>query len=270
MELFSVLVSVYYNENPNYFKDALYSIWDGQEIKPSEILLVEDGPLPLQIEEIINEFVQHTPTKIIKFKKNMGMGTAFNEGLKYCSFELVARMDTDDIAKSDRFEKQIHVFQEYPDVDVVGTWIDEFEGNISNIISIRKLPEYHEEIFKFAKKRSPMNHPTVMFKKTAVIAAGGYKRFLLEDYYLWVRMLMNGAKFYNIQESLLFFRFSSDMFKRRGGWKYVIDEFKFQKTIRKIGFISSMDFIRNVSIRFMIRIVPNFLRIFLYKTLLRK
>jgi hypothetical protein len=110
-----------------------------------------------------------------------------------------------------------------------------------------------------------------MFKKSAVIAAGGYKHFsLFEDYYLWVRMLMNGAKFYNIQESLLFFRFSPDMFKRRGGWKYAIDEFRFQKKIRKIGFISSIDFIRNVSIRFMTRIVPNFLRIFLYKTLLRK
>ena len=141
-----------------------------------------------------------------------------NEGLKHCSYDLVARMDTDDVAKPDRFEKQLKVFQLYPDIDVVGAWIDEFEGTLNQVVSVRKVPEKHEEIAEYARKRCPINHPVVIFRKSAVLTAGGYLHFpLFEDYYLWVRMLMNGARFYNIQESLLLFRFSADMFKRRGG-----------------------------------------------------
>ena len=110
-------------------------------------------------------------------------------------------MDTDDIAKPDRFEKQLAIFLEHPEIDVVGAWIDEFEGEVSNVLSMRKVPEQHENILRFAKGRCPVNHPVVMFRKSAVLKAGGYKHFpLFEDYYLWVRMLMNGARFYNIQE----------------------------------------------------------------------
>lgn len=155
--------------------------------------------------------------KVLSLVTNRGLGKALNEGLKYCSHELVARMDTDDIAMPERFEKQLAVFKKYPDIDVVGAWINEFEDNVSNIKSVRKLPELPDDIRQFAKRRNPINHPVVMFRKSAVLAAGGYRHFpLFEDYYLWIRMLMNGAKFYNIQESLLYFRFSSEMFKRRG------------------------------------------------------
>lgn len=166
--------------------------------------------------------------KVLSLVTNRGLGKALNEGLKYCSHELVARMDTDDIAMPERFEKQLAVFKKYPDIDVVGAWINEFEDNVSNIKSVRKLPELPDDIRQFAKRRNPINHPVVMFRKSAVLAAGGYRHFpLFEDYYLWIRMLMNGAKFYNIQESLLYFRFSSEMFKRRGGWKYMINELHF-------------------------------------------
>ena len=180
-------------------------------------------------------------------------------------------MDTDDIAKPDRFEKQIRAFQEHPELDVVGAWIDEFEGDTSNIVSTRKLPASHDDIFRYAKSRCPVNHPAVMFKKQSVWNAGGYQHFpLFEDYYLWVRMLMNGANFYNIQESLLFFRCSSNMYKRRGGWKYAIDECNFQNKMRQMGFISLQECVKNISIRFTIRILPNFLRTIIYKKVLRK
>ena len=143
-------------------------------------------------------------------------------------------MDTDDIAKPDRFEKQLAIFLEHPEIDVVGAWIDEFEGEVSNVLSMRKVPEQHENILRFAKGRCPVNHPVVMFRKSAVLKAGGYKHFpLFEDYYLWVRMLMNGARFYNIQESLLFFRFSPDMFRRRGGWRYAVTEVRLQTLFYK-------------------------------------
>ena len=199
-----------------------------------------------------------------------GLGKALNEGLKYCSHELVARMDTDDIAMPERFEKQLAVFKKYPDIDVVGAWINEFEDNVSNIKSVRKLPELPDDIRQFAKRRNPINHPVVMFRKSAVLAAGGYRHFpLFEDYYLWIRMLMNGAKFYNIQESLLYFRFSSEMFKRRGGWKYMINELHFLQMMRQMHFISFSQFMQNLFVRFSIRLIPNSLRAIIYTKLIR-
>lgn len=170
----------------------------------------------------------------------------------------------------ERFEKQLAVFKKYPDIDVVGAWISEFEDNVSNIKSVRKLPELPDDIRQFAKRRNPINHPVVMFRKSAVLAAGGYRHFpLFEDYYLWIRMLMNGAKFYNIQESLLYFRFSPEMFKRRGGWKYMINELHFLQMMRQMHFISFSQFMQNLFVRFSIRLIPNSLRAIIYTKLIR-
>lgn len=269
--MFSVLLSVYYNENPNYFRQSLDSLFN-QTLRPSEIVLVKDGKLTLELDKIITEYIaKYDELIVVSLEQNGGLGRALNEGLKYCSHEIVARMDTDDIAKPNRFEEQIAVFDAHPEIDVVGAWMDEFEGDVSNIVSTRKLPELHQDIHQYARSRCPMNHPVVMFKKYAVAAVGGYKHFpLFEDYYLWVRMLQNGAKFYNIQESLLYFRFSSDMFKRRGGWKYAIDELHFQRQIRGMEFISFSQYMKNISLRFITRVLPNTLRTELYKKLLRK
>lgn len=267
---FSVLLSIYYKESPIYFRESLNSILS-QTLRPSEIILVEDGLLTEELDNEINRYLDlHPHLKIIPLSTNQGLGKALNEGLKHCSYDIVARMDTDDIAKPERFEKQLAVFKKHPDIDVVGAWIDEFENDISSVRSVRKLPEHQCDILTFAKRRNPINHPVVMFRKSAVLAAGGYQHFpLFEDYYLWIRMLINGAKFYNIQESLLYFRFSSEMFKRRGGWKYAMNEFRFQWMMRKLHFISILEFIQNVFVRFLTRIVPNFLREIMYKKLLR-
>lgn len=267
---FTILLSLYYKESPLYLSESLNSIFHGNLLS-DEVILLKDGQLTERLDRIVEEYRLRYPTlKVISLPQNVGLGKALNEGLKHCSYDLVARMDTDDIAKPDRFEKQLAVFKEHPEIDVVGAWIEEFEGDVSNIKSIRKLPETHEEIKKFAKKRNPINHPVVMFRKSAVLATGGYKHFpLLEDYYLWIRMLMNGAKFYNIQESLLYFRTSSDMFKRRGGWKYAMNEIRFQQMLEKEHFISYSQFVRNVCIRFVTRIIPNSWRTFIYKKMLR-
>ena len=230
-----------------------------------------DGKLTPELSAVINRYISYKIIKIVSLPTNQGLGRALNEGLKHCTYDIVARMDTDDIAKPNRFERQLTILKENPDIDIVGAWIDEFEDDIKNVKSTRRLPQNHDEIYSFAKSRSPLNHPVVMFRKRAVIDAGGYQHFpLFEDYYLWVRMLMNGAKFYNIQESLLFFRFSPEMFKRRGGWKYAITELKFQNKIRKIGFISSPEFFLNVSLRFVARIIPNSFRSWIYKNILRR
>lgn len=268
---FSVLMSLYIKEKPEYLRASLNSVV-GQTVRPSEIILVEDGQLTNELYKTVNEFSSNYPElRIVKLEKNSGLGNALNEGLKYCSNDLVARMDTDDIAKPDRFEKQLSIFKKFPQVEVVSSWIDEFEGEPLNVISTRKLPQFPYEIGSYAKKRCPINHPAVMFKKNSVLFAGGYKSFpLFEDYYLWVRLLVNGAKFYNIQESLLLFRTSLDMYKRRGGLKHAIDEVRFQNHIRKLGFISMSEFISNVPIRFFVRIFPNSIRRLIYSRFLRK
>lgn len=269
--MFSVLLSLYAKESPAFFALSLDSIFY-QTLPPSEVILVKDGPITAELEQVVYSYASRYPIlKVVPLPKNQGLGKALNEGLKHCSYDLVARMDTDDIAKSDRFEKQIKVFQTHPELDVVGAWIDEFENTPQDILSVRKVPETSAEIYSYCAKRCPVNHPVVMFRKSAVLAAGGYQHFpLFEDYYLWVRMLKHGAKFYNIQESLLYFRTSPDMFKRRGGWKYACDEVRFQKVMHQLGMISCWRFVLNVMIRFPVRVMPNKLRELIYKWLLRK
>lgn len=268
---FSVLLSLYQKEHPSFLRHSLDSLFS-QTLLPNEIILVKDGPLTAELDAIVSDYAARYPIlKVVPLPQNQGLGKALNEGLKHCSYDLVARMDTDDIAKPDRFEKQVKVFEEHPELDLVGAWIDEFEGTPQNVLSVRKVPETSDEIREYCRKRCPVNHPVVMFRKSAVQAAGGYQHFpLFEDYYLWVRMLKNGARFYNIQESLLYFRTSPDMFKRRGGWKYAMDELRFQKMMRKMRIIGWKRFLMNVAVRFPGRVIPNSLRGFLYKKLMRK
>lgn len=267
---FSVLCSLYYKESPIALRESLDSLFS-QTLMPNEIVIVKDGPLTDELDKVLDEYVgKYDIIKIVPLEKNGGLGAALNEGMKYCSYELIARMDTDDIAKENRFEKQISKFKESPELDLVSAWIDEFDGDISNVTSIRKLPENHDEIFIHGKDRCPVNHPVVMFKKSAVIAAGGYKHFhLFEDYYLWVRMLVNNARFYNIQESLLYFRLSPDMFQRRGGLKYARSEAKLEKAMYDLGYISFIKMSYNVIVRFIVRVMPNGLREWVYKHVVR-
>lgn len=269
--MFSVLLSLYIKEHPSFLKQSLESLLY-QTLQPNEIILVKDGPLTPELDTVVSEFAKSYATlKVVALPQNQGLGKALNEGLKHCSYELVARMDTDDIAKPERFEKQMNVFRRNPEIDICSAWIDEFEEDWHNVITTRRLPEKHEDIANYAQTRCPINHPVVMFKKSAVIKAGGYRHFpLFEDYYLWMRMLKYGSKFYNIQESLLYFRTSPDMFRRRGGWKYAMDEFHFQKVMLDLGMISSKQFLLNVLTRFPVRIAPNQVRSWLYKKALRK
>lgn len=267
---FSVLLSLYYKERPDFLYQSLASIFDQTAI-PAEVVLVKDGPLTDELEKILLGYQQRCSSlKIVSLPQNQGLGRALNEGLKHCTYDIVARMDTDDIAKPDRFEKQLSFLGTHPEIDVVGSWIDEFEGSIDNILSVRKLPETPEDLFQYGKLRNPINHPAVMFRKSAVLRSGSYQHFpLFEDYYLWVRMLMNGSKFYNIQESLLYFRTSPDMFKRRGGLKYALTEMKLQYRFYTLGYISFYQMLKNDIVRTVVRLIPNSLRSVIYQKVLR-
>lgn len=271
MEKFSVLMSVYKNEKAEYMKLALESIYTEQTLKPNEIILIQDGLLTKELYELIEEYKQKYKgvLKIISLEKNMGLGNALNIGLKKCSYEIIARMDTDDIAFPERFEKQIPYIIKNKEIGVLGSSLLEFEGTKDNILAEKRAPI--ENIDKYIKFRNPINHPTVVFRKSEVLAVGSYKEInLFEDYYLWVRMYMNNSKIENLEESLLYFRSSLEMYERRGGWKYVKAECNLQKEFLKIKLINLGEYIRNIVIRNLGKIVPNKMRKTLYFKLLRR
>jgi len=255
---FSVLMSIYKKEEPKYFNRAMQSIWDGQTVKPDEIVLVQDGPLTDRLYKAIDEWKEKIGEsfKTVPLEKNVGLGEALNAGIKHCSYELIARMDTDDISISNRFEKQLKAFEE-KDIDVCSAFISEFEDDENQIISYRKLPENHEEIVKYSKMRNPLNHVTIMMKKSILEKSGGYKHMLwMEDYYLWIRMIMNNAKLYNLQETLVNVRAGSSMLVRRGGLSYVKAEVTFLNEMKNIGYLTTTEYLKNILIKVPIRLLP--------------
>lgn len=267
---FSVLMSLYFKENTDCLCASLVSIFKQTQI-PNEVILVEDGPLTDELYSVLNEYERkYTQLKRIKLSQNGGLGKALNAGLKHCSNDLVARMDTDDIALPDRFEKQIKFMSEHPEVDISSGWLIEFNGTIDNRLSLKKVPESHKEISEYLKYRNPLNHPAVIFKKSAVEKAGGYQHFpLFEDWYLWARMMKSGAIFANIQEPLVYFRTSPEMYKRRGGVEYAKNSAKFQFKLFDLGVISLFQALKSSLIRGGVYLLPNNLRSFVYSKFLR-
>lgn len=269
---YSVLMSVYRKENAEYLRTAMDSIWN-QTIPTDDFVLVCDGPLNEGLDAVIETMQAAHPDSlyVVRLEKNGGLGNALNEGIKHCNHELVARMDSDDISRPDRCERQLKVFQEYPDISVVSGIVEEFTTSIDQIEARRVPPETQDEIVQFAKKRNPFNHPCVMYKKSAVEAAGGYQDFyLLEDYYLWIRMLQKGSVGYNLQEPLLWMRAGSDMYKRRAGWKYAKSQKSLFKYMKDSGSISAVQYMKSVTVRTASSLTPNWLREFMFKTVMRK
>lgn len=262
-------MSIYYKEKAEHFDRAMKSIWDEQSVKPNEIVVVQDGKLTDDLYEAIDKWEKKLGEmlKVIPLAQNLGLGDALNIGIQNCSYELIARMDTDDISLPHRFEKQLKVF-ENSDIDICSAWISEFEDDEANIKSYKKLPENHNDIVRYAKVRCPINHPTVMYKKSTVEKAGGYLKMIsMEDYYLWGRMIMNGARFYNIQNVLLNMRAGDSMIQRRAGIIYAKSELKLLNEFRKIGFLTMSSYMKNLFIRIPIRIMPLGILKFVYKFL---
>lgn len=270
MQKFSVLMSVYKNEKVEYLSKAIDSILN-QTVLPSEILIVKDGPLTddlnVYLEDISNKY---NIIKFLSLEKNVGLGLALRKGVNACSNELIARMDTDDIAKPNRFEKQLTYLKKHPDIDLLGSGIEEFSINENIPDSKTILPLKHDDIVNFAKKRNPFRHMTVFFKKSAVIKSGNYRHFLwFEDYDLWIRMICNGFKTANLQDILVSVRADKNMFARRGGWKYLKQDIKFQKFLLDIKYITRKSFFMNLVIRTIVRLIPNSLRNKIYVIFLR-
>ena len=262
-------MSLYHKENPAYFERCMRSIWEEQSVQPNEIVLVLDGPLPEKLLQVIDVWQQKLGNRFkqIPLKQNVGLGEALNRGLHACSHNLVARMDTDDIAMPDRFKVQLKILTD-EHIDACGSWINEFDEDETIVQSIRRVPQYHDEIVVFAKKRNPINHVTIMFRKKAVLHAGGYLPMLwFEDYYLWSRMIQTGAHFYNIQASLVSVRSGEAQIGRRQGITYIKQEFAFQRELYRIGFISASQLLFNLAVRTGVRVLPRRAVASLYQTI---
>lgn len=233
----SVLMSVYNNDVAEYLEEALESL-QNQTIKADETIIIFDGIVSQDLYDIVEKYTNTLNITTIQNQKNEGLASSLNKGLKLVNFDLIARMDADDIAVKDRFEKQLSFFRNEKDnVDVLGGNIQEFSGNLDNLGSIRKVPLQSFEILKFSKFRSPLNHPTVMIKTEVLRSVGGYPTEFnkLEDYALWVYLLNRKFNVKNISDILVFMRISDDMYERRGGLNQVKGFFKLRIKMYKIG-----------------------------------
>jgi len=273
---FSVLISVYHAEQPSNLYASLRSIITDQTLMPDQIVLVIDGPISNDLVLVINEFLSDYPEvlEILRLEQNMGLGYALSKGLEMCRYELVARMDSDDISHPSRFEKQFQFLNAHAEVSVVGSNIEEFIAEPGDLKVFKVLPETSEALIHYSKKRSPVNHPSIMFRKSAVLAVGSYNDDfrLFEDYSLFARLVRNGFLFYNIQESLLFFRIGNrlDMIKRRSGWAYMKSEVRFLSFAHGIGHFSTIQYLKALCIRVPTRLLPPVIVLKIYATFLRK
>ncbi len=268
---YSVLLSVYKSEHSDWLAFALDSMF-AQTVPPAEVLLVQDGPLTSKLYETIEIYKHRYPTvfKTLSLPRNMGLGLALRHGVLACQYEYIARMDTDDYSAPSRIEEEFDAMFE-KNVDMVGCIIDEFIDDPQNVVSHRFLPETHDAIYRFAKKRTPIAHPSVLFKKSLLIKCGNYEDyFLAEDFAIFVNLLRIGAKGYNIQKPLVSMRVSKDFYNRRGGFRYLKAMLDFNRNLLRIGWVSYKDFFVRSSMNCIVCLMPNTLRNFVYRRFLRK
>ena len=270
---FSVLSSIYYKESPAHFNACMESIWDAQTLRPTEIILIEDGPLTPELDEVIEQWQNKLVDTLCvkKLEKNVGLGKALNEGLKHCTNEWVFRMDTDDICTPDRFSKQVAFIKENPDVVLFGGQILEFNQDVSDAHVLKAVPENHNEIKAFAQNRCPFNHMTVAYRHDVITLLGAYQHHLfMEDYNLWLRVIGEGYKVANLPDVILYARVGNGMHARRKGYEYIKSEKQLLKLKKELKLQSPIHANILFLLRSSFRLLPSSLLGKIYNTFLRK
>ncbi len=270
---FSILLSLYYKESPLALDQCFFSIWKEQTIHPNEIVLVLDGSIGEELHQCVLKWqkIIGESLKVIPLSQNVGLGKALNEGLKHCSNEWVLRMDTDDICKADRFEKQIQFIKENPDIVLFGGQILEFDQTPNDSTVIKSVPSTHVDIKKFAQKRCPFNHMTVAYKKSIILALGGYRHHLfMEDYNLWLRVIGAGYIVANLPDVILYARVGNGMHARRKGYEYIKSEKQLLKLKKELKLQSPIHANILFLLRSSFRLLPSSLLGKIYNTFLRK
>ena len=265
-------MSLYIKEKPKNLDLAIASMIN-QTIKPDEIVIVKDGPITNELQEVLDNYNRDYPgmINIVGYDENRGLGLALNYGLEHCRNELVARMDTDDVSRTDRCEQQLKIFAEHPSLDIVGGDIAEFVTNPTETVAYRKVPVQHKDIVDYMRTRCAFNHVSVMFKKSAIVAVGGYMDwFWNEDYYLWIRMWIKGCCFANTGSVLVDVRTGKDMYFRRGGIKYFKSEKGLQDLMLEKNLINRGTYFANVMKRLIVQVLlPNSIRGWVFRKFAR-
>lgn len=271
--MFSVLISIYHKELFTHFNECMKSIWDNQTLKPTEIILVEDGPLTPELDEAIAQWQNKIgkALKITKLAKNVGTGKAKNIGLQQCSHEIVCIVDTDDISVLDRFEKQIKILNDDPELIVLGGQITEFADDISLPSGIRRVPLTNLELCNYAKRQSPFNNMTIAYRKTKILEVGGYQHHLwMEDYNLFLRVIAQGCKIQNLPDNLVYARIDNGMHARRKGLEYIKSEKQLLNLKKELKLQNPIHANMLFLIRSVFRLMPSSVLGKIYNTFLRK
>lgn len=269
---FSVLMSVYRNDNPEHLNLALKSI-EEQTVKPTEIIIVEDGPISKELKMVILKHKEKFGSRFrdVISKKNCGLASALQLGTSYLTTNWVARMDADDYSLPNRFENQLKLIKSNQNLVIVGGQIKEFSKNINNIVGERKVPISQKKIIKFIKWRSPFNHPTVMIRKDALDEVGGYIPFgNLEDYYLWARIVAKGFNIRNLPVDLVYMRVDNGLYSRRGKLKNIKYIYMLRRFLRKNNFLNFYEEFMGNIIMLLNIISPTRIRKFVYQNIIHK
>jgi GT2 family glycosyltransferase len=266
---FTLLVSTYGNDDPGYLREAVLSSTTAQTRPPDEVVLVQDGPVPDALAAEIKHLEASLPMPVVHLElaANVGLGPALDAGLEASSHEIVARMDADDVSVPERFERQVAMIE--AGADIVGSGLLEFGTSIDDVVGRRTPPTDPDEIRRVIRFRDPFNHPTVVYRRDAVLAAGGYTDMaLLEDYLLFTRMVEAGAAPANLAEPLVYYRVGAGAYARRGGTALLRSELRLQRRFRELGITSRAEYLRNVAVRGGYRLVPEGVRKVAYRRLL--
>ncbi len=271
--MFSVLLSLYFKEFPQYFEQSLISVWDFQIIKPNEIVLVIDGEIGGELIYCVEKWSEKLGSilKIVQLEQNVGLGNALNKGLEHCSNEWVFRMDTDDICTPERFEKQVEFINNNPNVVLFGGQVLEFENEPNDSQVLKAVPTSNNEIRQFAQKRCPFNHMTVAYKKSIINELGGYQHHLyMEDYNLWLRVIGAGHMVANLPDIVLYARVGNGMHARRKGLEYIKSEKQLLNLKKQLKLQNPIHANMLFLIRSAFRLMPSSLLGKIYNTFLRK
>lgn len=268
---FSLLLPIYRGDSVEHFRRAFLSSVEGQRLRPDEVVVVRDGPIPAELERELRARVAASPVPVVvvELAENVGLARALTAGLAAASNDVIARMDADDIAQPERFAVQLPMIAS--GLDIVGSAIDEFveEGDRTRVVGRRTPPLEHAEIARRARIQSPFNHPSVVFRRAAVDAAGGYRDLsLMEDYWLFGRMIDRGVRTGNSEQALVLYRVDAGAYGRRGGLRLLRSELRLQREFRRTGFTTRRQFVRNVIVRAGYRLVPERLRRAAYRRVL--
>lgn len=260
-------MSVYVKEKPDYLDTALNSIWLEQESRPTEIILVKDGPLTEPLEAIITKWhaLLDSKMKVVALSQNVGLAQALNIGLSHCQYELVARMDTDDVSLPNRFKLQLEYLNKYTSIAACSGQVDEFDNRLVNKTGSRNLPTDPDTLKEFCRSRSPLSHPAVMYRKNIIESVGGYPNFRnSQDWALWSVLVCKNYPIGNLEQTLVKMRCDNELMLRRGG-KYLINEIKLTHYQYIIGLINKRELVLNTIKKSILRLSPLFIKKFLYK-----